>query len=269
MFMYASMIGLSDVLKRTPVVDKNPIFPLLKIFQLNVTEVINHSWTGVGETCCCCYTPMEYSHMDPTKDYRINGYLQSFKYFSNFTERIRTQDFRFKENLRESVGRKQLELFNSYCPDYNRTKSSQNCTLIGVHVRRGDITSLNMQDYGFVVANRAYLLRAFDYFRQKLPDKQLIFTVIGNDYGWNLENLKNISETHMTVAILPTSASEFDLALLSSSDHFIMTTGTYGWWAGFLTGGIVVYHKVFARPGSYLASQMVGEDHFPPEWVPL
>ena len=60
-----------------------------------------------------------------------------------------------------------------------------------------------------------------------------------------------------------------DLAVLASCDHFIMSTGTYGWWAAWLTGGVVVYYKYPAREGSLYSKHFNGDDFFPPHWIPM
>jgi len=58
-----------------------------------------------------------------------------------------------------------------------------------------------------------------------------------------------------------------DLAILSSCDHTIMSVGTFGWWAGYLAGGIVVYYRNFPRKDGNLMPHFSREDFFPPEWV--
>jgi Glycosyl transferase family 11 len=64
-------------------------------------------------------------------------------------------------------------------------------------------------------------------------------------------------------------SGEVDLAILSKCNHTIMTVGTYGWWAGFLSGGITTYYKDFPRQNSYLSSTFSKEDFFPPHWIAL
>jgi len=61
----------------------------------------------------------------------------------------------------------------------------------------------------------------------------------------------------------------FDLALLSACDDVIMSTGTYGWWAGWLAGGLTVYHRRWPRPGSALDAACHRSDFFPARWIAL
>ena len=66
-----------------------------------------------------------------------------------------------------------------------------------------------------------------------------------------------------------TKSATVDMAVLAGCDHFIMSMGTYSWWAGWLTGGIVVYYRHPAREGSRYSKIFNHADFFPPHWVPL
>ena len=73
----------------------------------------------------------------------------------------------------------------------------------------------------------------------------------------------------VVVVYSPGGSSEQDLALLSYCNHTIMTVGTFGWWAGYLAGGITVYYKEFPAPGGNLERWFSRDDFFPSEWVGL
>ena len=60
-----------------------------------------------------------------------------------------------------------------------------------------------------------------------------------------------------------------DLALLSQCNHTIMTVGTFGWWAGYLAGGITVYYNNFPAKNSVLYFQFREKEFFPPDWIGL
>ena len=49
----------------------------------------------------------------------------------------------------------------------------------------------------------------------------------------------------------------------------VITSGSYGWWAGWLTGGKVVYYKLFPTPGSHLYSLFNTTDYYPATWIPM
>ena len=61
------------------------------------------------------------------------------------------------------------------------------------------------------------------------------------------------------------------MSIISSCDHVITTTGTFSWWLGYLSKGIVLYYKNFAREGSWLKTTQFDnmDDYFLPEWIGL
>ena len=105
--------------------------------------------------------------------------------------------------------------------------------------------------------------REIDHVTVDIPDN--------SDVG-NLSNGDVMNVTTATSAVVIFSeghGAEEDLAILSSCNHTIMTVGTYGWWAGYLAGGITVYYRNFPAKGSELVPWFSREDHFPPDWVGL
>ena len=122
-----------------------------------------------------------------------------------------------------------------------------NVALVGIHVRRGNRrfkTNLAPQDY---------FTKAMDYFRQKYHNVH--FVVASIDRMWVKEKLCPFSN----VTLLPAgSSAATDMAALTLCDHVIMSVGTFGFWAGLLAGGEVIYFN--------------GNDqvnYFPPHWIPM
>jgi Glycosyl transferase family 11 len=72
-----------------------------------------------------------------------------------------------------------------------------------------------------------------------------------------------------TVVYSPGVSGEQDLAILSQCNHTIFTVGTFGWWAGYLAGGMTIYYKNFPAPQSQFERQFSKLDFFPPEWIGL
>jgi len=60
-----------------------------------------------------------------------------------------------------------------------------------------------------------------------------------------------------------------DMAILTMCQHTIITVGTFGWWAAWLTNGTTVYYKDWPHRGSLLAAANSHADYFPPHWIPL
>ncbi|ELT93801.1 hypothetical protein CAPTEDRAFT_49636, partial [Capitella teleta] len=57
-----------------------------------------------------------------------------------------------------------------------------------------------------------------------------------------------------------------DLAMLAACDHVISSTGTFSFWAGWLSKGVVLYYKNFPRKGSPLDKVFQPADAFPEYW---
>ena len=59
-----------------------------------------------------------------------------------------------------------------------------------------------------------------------------------------------------------------DLAILTLCKHTIITSGTFGWWAGWLSEGEVVYWKGFPKPGSKNEKEILFRGvYYPPHWI--
>jgi galactoside 2-L-fucosyltransferase 1/2 len=60
-----------------------------------------------------------------------------------------------------------------------------------------------------------------------------------------------------------------DLAILTMCDHTIITSGSFGWWAGWLAGGMVVYYKGFPKPNTSMGNCLNHSDYYLPNWIPM
>ena len=151
--------------------------------------------------------------------------------------------------------------------DHRYTKNKR---FLGAHMRRGNYVEESRQEYGYIPASKDYLHHAISYFEAKFnPERNrcLFFLILGNDYTWNLANSPR--QSNIAVFLPNLTVPAIDLCLLASCDHVIMSTGTFSWWAGFLSGGHVTYQKEFARPHSELANMTNAKDFYLPFWVPL
>ncbi len=152
-----------------------------------------------------------------------------------------------------------------------KRRSRSECIIVGAHMRRGNYLEDSRLEYGHIPASKEYLLRAIAYFRRKLstPERSadcILFLVLGNDYIWNLVNSPRSPDV---VVLAPHKSAALDLCILAESDHVIMSVGTFGWWAGFLSRGHVTYKKEYARPNSQLSNLTNPADFYLPNWVPL
>ena len=126
--------------------------------------------------------------------------------------------------------------FNSYIQNkvklfYNTSIPKQEgSVIVGVHIRLGDLSKRwdNKEDY---------LKKAVDYFNKKYDN--VIFIVCSND----IEEAKLMFPASNAVySVSNVNEPYVDLAVLANCDHVIMTIGTFGFWAGFLSRGTVLYH---------------------------
>ena len=92
----------------------------------------------------------------------------------------------------------------------------------------------------------------------------VLFLVCSDNMTWTVENVKDPNAVYIMG-----NSPEVDLSILSQCNHTITTVGTYGWWAGFLAGGITLYYKHPAKENSKLRSQFTKDysDFFYPGWI--
>lgn len=200
---------------------------------------------------------------NPMKNIHYKGYFQSWKYFVSFEEELRKM-FRFRPQILNEAASILHKAVSKGLRDLNNT--DERPVLVGVHVRRGDMMDdKTFIDFGYKVADVAYIKTAMAYFRQKYAN--IIFIVSSNDLKWVKDNLGTMPNTY----IVEGNTAVTDMALLSLTNHTIMTVGTFGWWISFLTNGHTVHYKYPFVPGSPLSKQFKGntDTHLFPQWVGL
>ncbi|CAC5426854.1 FUT1_2 [Mytilus coruscus] len=138
--------------------------------------------------------------------------------------------------------------------------STRDVTLVGVHVRRGDMVN---HKFGYNIATPEYLTKAVQYFKSKY--KNVIFIISSQDIPWTKANMPN----NTNVEYLTSPKREIIVATLTLCNHTITTVGSFSWWIGWLTGGEVTYFKWPAKEGSRLRKQYSKDfsDFFYPGWI--
>jgi len=140
---------------------------------------------------------------------------------------------------------------------------------VAVHVRRGDFLRRRNIRKGFTTATPLYLRRALGYFVERFARIQ--FVVASNDIAWCRAHLQSLywDRDRVNVTFSEGHSAGEDMALLTSCNHAVITTGTYGWWAAWLINGITVYYADFPRKGSLLSKRSHTEDYYPPNWIAI
>lgn len=109
-------------------------------------------------------------------------------------------------------------------------------TFVGLHDRRTDYIKHAAKIYGLKPFKKTFFKDAMDYFRAEFQN--VVFLWISDDMNWGRKNFKNYTDTFF----IGNGGGDiygigYDFALLSQSDHNIITRGTFGLWAALLSGG--------------------------------
>ncbi|KAK7074847.1 Glycosyl transferase 11 [Halocaridina rubra] len=93
--------------------------------------------------------------------------------------------------------------------------------------------------FGATLPNILYFKRALKHYRLKFGNAT-VFIATSDDYEYLESELSDEKDVFLAKGNSPTE----DMALLSSCNHSIITMGSFSFWAGYLTGGEVVYPDV-------------------------
>ena len=264
MFQYASLIGIAHESNLIPVIPLDS--RLNKIFQLNVTKWNSSrpglEWGKIVEHRALTYDPV-LGKLYIQENVEVVGYIQSWMYFKNTQDVIRNHlKFTKMINIRAET------FYRIHHYRMFRTVRKENIVHIGVHIRRGDMLSKIHADYGYTVVDKTYLRKAVTFYERKFRMKTIVFVVCSDDLRWAKANFPPNSHH---VIFCPGDKDHVDLAILSLCNHSIITTGTFSWWSGWLTGGHVVYYKGYPRDNSRLQRSFSSHrrDYYPPGWIGL
>ncbi|XP_076457352.1 galactoside 2-alpha-L-fucosyltransferase Sec1-like [Babylonia areolata] len=261
LFEYASALGIALSLNRTAVFFGGQLERVLKNFKkayvpgLTASQVVKRCVQGrrLKETTCCTFSE-NLTRLDPGYDYRVGTYLQSYRYFDKYQPVIR-EALTFNDDIRLRA--------DAIVKGLRRVHSSS--TLVGLHVRRGDIARGWLQERGYPVASPEYLSRSLAYFTRRYTN--CVFVVASDDLEWCEQNFPE----GYNVRFLVDNEPAVDMSVLISTDHVIITSGTFSWWIGYLNPGTTVYMKDFIKPNTNFARlfRPDGEDYVYPGWIPL
>ncbi|XP_014679335.1 PREDICTED: galactoside 2-alpha-L-fucosyltransferase 1-like [Priapulus caudatus] len=187
----------------------------------------------------------------------IYGYLQSWTYFSNISERLRRE-----LTFRDEIGDEAARILRA-C-----RRGNDGSPLVGIHVRRGDLQALHSE--GYRTGDVDFFRRAIAHFRggdqDGGPTPTPTFVVASDDVQWCVENLQNL---HPSIVFLTGNTAAVDMSVISQCDHVIYDVGSYGWWCGWLSSGQVLYMENFAERDSKIARGTIREEYFLPQWLGL
>lgn len=180
---------------------------------------------------------------------RLNGYWQSYKYFSDF----------------ELLLKNQLS-----CPQALSPASQQimehilSSDSICIHVRRGDyVTNINTASF-HGTCDLTYYEKGLQIVSKGLDDpKCFVFT---DDPAWAKKNM-TLGLPMTVVDVNGPEEAHQDLWLMSACKHFIIANSTLSWWGAWLAR---YEHKIVIAPAQwFLSNKQDTRDLIPANWIRL
>ncbi|XP_063442618.1 galactoside 2-alpha-L-fucosyltransferase SEC1-like [Mytilus trossulus] len=255
-FEYASLYGIARYNHMIPVVDDK--FHLRRIFKISLTSVKPLANIKRFKEAKACAFDEKAFVLDKKYNWTLSVYLQSWKYFIEYSDDIR-KELRFQDTIQAQA----VQKFNEIVKARNVTDKNK-LTYIAVHVRRGDMLNNKPNvNLGYTTANVNYVNNAMSWFKKKYPSAFFIFA--SDDIAWCKANFNKPNTAFTTQR----NSAAVDMAILSQCNHSIITTGTYGWWSAWLSGGQTIYYKDFPRKGSRLDKVFDAKTYFPPNWIAM
>lgn len=178
------------------------------------------------------------------KNAYLDGYWQSYKYFSEIEDIIR-QDFTLKDDLADNIKilTKEIKENNSVC----------------VHIRRGDYIGNSHHE----VVGKNYYAKGVEMIKQKTKlDKIYVFS---DDIKWCKENIKFEFPTMFVDEEYAGKKGEGHLYLMSNCHNFIIPNSTFSWWAAWLSA---YKEKIIICPKQWFGDESINtSDLIPESWI--
>jgi len=265
MFAYASLVGIALKNGRTPVL---PVHHFLRsLFHIRAAA-LPHRLSGVTklkESRAGAYGGHFEQFQSDEELLELVGYFQSWKYVVNIEYEIRAE-FTFRHHLTAAVDKFiQSTIRENYGPNVPR----RDVILIGIHVRVHDMMFDANVERGYSVATPNYLSTAMEWYRNRLWHEQLLFILATDDREWCRNNFPYSSSGQSPVVHTVAGPDSQDLAILAACNHSIITAGSFGWWAAWLSNGMTVYYHDFPKHNSSLADEYVLNDYYPNKWIAM
>ena len=167
------------------------------------------------------------------KDFYIDGYFQSDKYFNEVKEIL----------LKEFIPKSKLEVEKTKLYD-DIVENDVTC----ISVRRGDYVSNKKINKIFYVCNEKYFNDAIDYAKNNNLAK--IFMICSDDVKWAESTFKFNKSFEQSSKL----SSVENLYIMSNCKNFIISNSTYSWWAQYLCKNkskIVVAPSIWFKNGMH------------------
>ncbi|OQV25744.1 hypothetical protein BV898_00674 [Hypsibius exemplaris] len=277
LFCTASLIGIARRNQYTPIYlindERTTLFTGLNIEILNRTDALRltrqTTLPEISEKGAAIYSdyiadfPLQHGNQSVI----LSGFLQSFKYFHAFRDEIRTA-LTFTEAILTQAVQSINDSLNALHGENNGAMYRRVPRLVGIHVRRGDITAADdLKNFGFLGATIHYVMNTIRLVRRLHRNSGTVFLVVTDDVDYCLNVLQLRTFKDVAVVSSKDNPPAVDLAVLSLTETVIMTVGTFGWWGGYLSESEeVYYYRKWPKKKSRLAKLVERRDYFLPTW---
>lgn len=152
--------------------------------------------------------PFEFKKLNTDlKNFWIDGYFQSEKYFINNRNQI-LEKFKACSNLEDIIKTKYKNIINQ--------------KLTSVHVRRGD----------YVKLNQYHTVLPMDYYNEcmkRLDNNTELFLIFSDDIDWCKENFK-----YPKCTFIENEKDYIEMYLMSYCQNNIISNSSFAWWGAWL-----------------------------------
>lgn len=178
-----------------------------------------------------------------SKSFFYDGYWQSFKYFENYKYEIK------KSLTIENIEHKNIETYK------NKILSSKNSVAIGMRFYEETHSAKKNHE----IKDAQFYQNAIQIIKTKVSKPS--FFIFSTDIKRASKILENLNEPNLTYInpILEKDSAKFDLHLMSLCENFIISNGTFYWWAAYL-GEKNDSHIIAPKQG------FINKDSIPNNW---
>ncbi|MCM1138940.1 MAG: alpha-1,2-fucosyltransferase [Muribaculum sp.] len=182
------------------------------------------------------------------RDYLLEGYWQTEKYFSDWRDEI-LDAFRFPKFASESENQmlaKEIACSNA----------------VSVHVRRGDYLKISNTSG---ICTEGYYNKAIKLIIDKCNPEMFVF--FSDDIDWCKEHFKDLAEGHKVVFVDWNKGEESyrDMQLMSLCSHNIIANSSFSWWGAWLNNNP---DKVVITPSRWMNGPG-WPDIIPDAWIKI
>nr|XP_053634065.1 galactoside 2-alpha-L-fucosyltransferase Sec1-like isoform X1 [Cherax quadricarinatus] len=265
MGVYASLWAVARIYDTQVFMEKEvekllkPMFPHLTMSPLPV-RMVGGTWlyVGRGSPCLADYTSLQEAAagLRGARAIVVDDYPFEMQIFNAFRDDL-LMEFTFSHQLQQEAQdflRRVTAVTHTGAPPTN---------FVGVHVRRTDYPTTLEKLFKISPPGLDYLRRALTFYRQRLP--RVTFVVASDDQDYVMDALGQELDVVFTQGFPP----ELDLAVLVACNHTIITMGSFGFWAGYLAGGAVVYPDLQPKMNEYSFSRIFYERANLTQFIPL